>query len=106
MSPLIKPMYIPDTFVEQASRAIAFEYRRAMEMYNVQVSPRDEYVFGAEVKRILTMYDEGRIRENEAWRKMATDALMQSPGKPFVIGGSPVPLDPIDLIKNPPQDLA
>ena len=88
MSESIQRMPVNDTLVEAVYRAIAFEFRRNMEMYNVQIDSRTEYTFGARVKEILETYDSGRIREAEVWRKIATDAVAQSPSRTFIVGGA------------------
>ncbi len=90
MSEFIQPMAPTDTLVEATFREIAFQVMRTMARHNVLLDSRDENVLGETIKQILTKYDEGRIRENQMWRKMATDAVMQAPGRPFVISGPPI----------------
>lgn len=84
----IQSTALPDTLVEIACREIAFEFQRQMARYNVQVDSRAEYAFGSRVKQILESYDQGRIREAEVWKKMATDAIDRFPGAPVILPAS------------------
>lgn len=68
-----------DAFVHAAYQAVVLEIRYALQPYGFYLDSHDELSLGQRIKNILVRYDQGRIAEIAAYKKMAMDALNSSP---------------------------